>query len=102
MARTIGQRVGAISHTDDKNVYVFGFGTYQGYEVPPEDIKFFGLPIRHTNPKILLDSGKVVWGCECWWGDEESVKRTIDTHVADGKTLVEVDIEKARKEASEA
>jgi hypothetical protein len=21
------------------------------------------------NPKIVLDAGGVVWGCECWWGE---------------------------------
>ena len=22
------------------------------------------------DPKIILDDGEVVWGCECWWGPE--------------------------------
>lgn len=26
--------------------------------------------VRPSNPKIILDDGEVVWGCECWWGPE--------------------------------
>jgi hypothetical protein len=24
------------------------------------------------NPKIVLDGGGVVWGCECWWGEADA------------------------------
>ncbi len=44
------------------------------------------------NPKILLDSGDVVWGCECWWGPEAEVKaerekldEIIDISLADAR-----------------
>lgn len=26
------------------------------------------------NPKIRLDDGREVWGCECWWGSAEDFK----------------------------
>ena len=47
----------------------------------------------HFNPKIRLDSGKVVWGCECWWGPEEVVKKTLEGYI-----VVEVDVDEVRAE----
>jgi hypothetical protein len=32
--------------------------------------------LSRTNPKIRLDSGQELWGCECWWGDAEQFDRT--------------------------
>lgn len=29
------------------------------------------------NPKIVLDNGDVVWGCECWWGPEERYEQMV-------------------------
>jgi hypothetical protein len=26
------------------------------------------VPKGRRNPKIVLEGGGVVWGCECWWG----------------------------------
>lgn len=66
-----GARVGAISHTtpDDK-VHFYGWGVYVGDET--------GGPMgAFPNPKIQLDDGGVVWGCECWWGAEERVRKAI-------------------------
>ncbi len=54
-----------------------------------------GIPIEFNNPKIVLDNGKVVWGSECWWAPEEQVKRMVGS-----KTIVEIDIEAARNNAS--
>lgn len=33
------------------------------------------------NPRLGLDNGHIVYGCECWWGGEEAIRR----HLA-GKT----------------
>jgi hypothetical protein len=30
--------------------------------------------IQSKNPKIELDSGETIWGCECWWGPEDEFK----------------------------
>ena len=68
----IGERVGAIRNSNDGIVYMFGFGVYEGREIPPEEI---GLPI--PNPKIKLDDGSVVWGCQCWWGPEQQIRQKI-------------------------
>lgn len=90
-------RVGAICDADKEEVRLFGYGVYEGDEVPPPGIQIFGADLHalgHTNPKIKLDSGKVVWGCECWWGPEEKVKATIGA-----RKVVEVDIEQKRAEA---
>jgi hypothetical protein len=76
----IGQRVGAISNSKGDTVYMFGWGTYQGEEVPPVGTPGpFGMDASQVgpNPKILLDSGDVVFGCQCWWGAEEVIKRKI-------------------------
>lgn len=89
-----GHRVGAISSADQEVVYLFGYGTYQGEEVPPPGVRFAGMEL-HTldrpNPKILLDSGKVVWGYECWWGPEARIRESIGT-----RRVVELDIEVER------
>lgn len=96
MAWQIGDRVGAIRNADKQTAYLFGYGTYQGHEVPPPGVMFMGVDLHeagHENPKIVLDSGKVVWGCECWWGGEERTRRAID-----GRTVVMVDPEENRRE----
>ncbi len=76
-----GTRVGAIRNATCETVYLYGFGTYQGDEIPPKGtIGTLGLDmgeLGRKNPKILLDNGKVVWGCQCWWGSEEKVKEMI-------------------------
>jgi hypothetical protein len=80
MAYKIGDRVGAIESADKNSVRLFGYGTYQGSQIPPDDVVG---PLCHPglfklqNPCILLDSGETVWGCESWWGDEGKIKETI-------------------------
>lgn len=86
MSVPVGTRVGAIQKSDKEAVYLYGFGVYAGREVPPENRGF-----RIPNPKIELDNGKVVFGCECYWGPEEGVKKMID-----GRRVVEVDINEVR------
>lgn len=72
MSTEPGTRVGAIRNIGlNLKAYFFGWGVYQGNEPCP---RLGG----HPNPKIQLDNGKVVWGCECWWGPEERIKRELD------------------------
>lgn len=96
--RTIGGRVGAIMSATNTVVKFFGWGVFEGEEVPDADVGgWMGDALREhkqTNPKIRLDSGKVVWGCECWWGSEAQVQKMID-----GRTVENVDIDAARAEA---
>lgn len=96
MTRVIGSRVGAILSADENEVHLLGYGTYQGDEIPPPGIKFVGIDLHelgHSNPKILLDNGKVVWGCECWWGSEEQVRNSIGS-----RRVIEVDAETFRNQ----
>jgi hypothetical protein len=84
----IGIRVGAILSMDDETCNHLGYGTYDGDEIPIIN----GMEVlSRPNPKITLDSGKVVWGCECWWGPEDKIKEQVE-----GKEIVEVDIDEAR------
>lgn len=39
------------------------------------------------NPKIVLDTGGVVWGCDCWWGDADT---TTPASWARGRQIVTV------------
>ena len=78
--RQVGERVGAIVSAIPDTVTMFGYGVYVGDEIPPPGIMGpfgemheFGL----TNPKIVLDNGEVVWGCECWWGPEEKIRNMV-------------------------
>jgi hypothetical protein len=96
-----GERVGAILGSKDGVVEFLGYGVYEG-DLDRNDPTNAPLPVGFTallgrragmslNPRIKLDSGKIVWGCECWWGAEEKIKEAIAGH-----TVVEVDIDKVR------
>lgn len=88
--------VAIMSATEDK-VFSFGEGEYVGDEVPPSDgAGVLGIlsQMNVPNPKIVLDSGKVVWGCECWWGTPE---RMVD--IFEGREVVVVDIDTERSKA---
>jgi hypothetical protein len=65
-----GSRVGAIRNEEDGKVYFFGYGTYLGRAPCPI---LYDIP----NPKIQLDDGTIVWGCESWWGAEELIKARL-------------------------
>ena len=96
-----GERVGVIHMADEAHIELYGYGTYKGEETPPKDLVEAGALFKHLgdkpNPKILLDNGKVIWGCECWFGYEDEVRRGIEVVKARGKRIVEVDIEEIRK-----
>jgi hypothetical protein len=90
----IGDRVGAVSHSDKTTVYLFGYGVYAGDEVPPENSLGWAKElhdIKRDNPKIVLDNGKIVWGCQCWWGPEKEIRESIGN-----KKVVIVDVEERR------
>jgi hypothetical protein len=92
----IGDRVGALLSTDRdaRVVELLGYGVYEGAEVPPDSVGGFNIGL--SNPKLRLDSGKVVWGCECWWGPELQVSRNVKGLVDDGWTVRDVDIDDVR------
>jgi hypothetical protein len=86
---------------DNGVINLLGYGVYAGEEVP--DASAAGTFARicrvqkMVNPKLQLDNGDVVWGCECWWGGEESVREHVQTLVDKGHQLVEVRIGEARR-----
>lgn len=90
MPASQGDRVTAILKANAQEIHLLGHGTYQGLKAHPA----FGFP----NPCILLDSGKTVWGCECWWGAEGLMMDHMRQRFPDAK-VVEADIDEARREA---
>jgi len=64
-----------VQDADDKEVRIFGYGKYVGDEIPPKDTTgAFGLDLHKMgvkNPKIVLEDGSIVWGCQCWWANRE-------------------------------
>jgi hypothetical protein len=105
----------AISHTREGRVYIFGRGVYEG-DFPYEDVTSTEpiLPgsqadaeyverciadesLSMTNPRIRLDSGKVVWGCECWWGDEPGFEKKYGGGTSE---IVVVDVDEERAKAN--
>lgn len=75
-----GERVFAIRNANAETVYMYGRGTYVGDEIPPPGVKIFGIDLNEcgrSNPKIQLDSGDAVWGCQCWWGPEAAYDTTV-------------------------
>lgn len=76
----VGDRIGAIQKADEKTVWSFGFGTYQGEAIPPDDVPgpFLRLGLYGIdNPRLVMDDGTVVWGCESWWGSEKKIQEMI-------------------------
>ena len=63
-------RVIAVCCSDDKEVQIYGYGTYLGKRPCP---LLCGIP----NPCIELEDGNLVWGCECWWGDADRYEKEI-------------------------
>lgn len=95
-----GTRVGAILRATADTVELLGFGVYEGDFRPPwlpsfeelwadpkvskagmteseARLVFYENSPLFKNPRIKLDDRSVVWGCECWWGEEEKIKRSL-------------------------
>jgi len=93
----VGDRVGAIFSRDRGGTVRFlGFGVYQGDFVPGSAVGELADGLRQkeqTNAKILLDSGQVVWGCECWWDDEDVIRQELDS----ADTVITLDIDEVRQ-----
>lgn len=73
-----GTRVGAVQSANESVVKLYGYGTYVGDHVPHRGPM---ADIQLPNPKIEIDEGinkgKVVYGCECWWGDLPHMAKLI-------------------------
>jgi len=82
----VGDRIGAILSADEKTVKFLGYGVYEGDFFPDSAKGFLADSYKEIkqeegveliNPRLKLDNGDVVWGCECWWGAEEATKQSI-------------------------
>ena len=92
MSYKVGDRVTAVmaANKDTKTMRVFGSGVYDG------DFLHNVWGAEVLNPRITLDNGKTVWGCECWWGAEDKLIPPSDW------TVIQVDIDEDRAKALEA
>lgn len=97
--REEGTRVGAIFSMNTETIKLLGYGVYEGVFTPgkienvPLPAGFVGETIsseRLTNPLLKLDNGEYVWGCECWWGSEEGVKKVIKEKTMLGAKVIKV------------
>jgi hypothetical protein len=99
MARKVGDRVGAICGEANGVLSVFGFGVFEGDFEPLEAVGWLAEAAREdhiANPRIRLDSGKVVYGCECWWGSEDEIRARITVAEQAGTEVRTVDIDEIR------
>jgi len=99
----IGERVGAVLDSDPeaKVVHFLGYGIYEGDFIPAEAVGMMAEIARKggcKNPRLLLDGGRRVYGCECWWGGEASVKKHIAAWEQRGYVIQNVDIDEVRTE----
>jgi hypothetical protein len=98
-----GDRVGAIFGSGERGpIEFFGYGVYEGDFVPKEAAGQIAEVMTKTNfpnPRIRLDSGKVVYGCECWWGLEENIRGMLSETCL---MVKEVDIDEVREATAKA
>lgn len=100
--------MGVVSHQDNGpqgTLYLFGYGVYEGDFVPKEAVGWMAeanQEVGAVNPRLRLDNGKVVYGCECWWGSEEKVKNIEGMAAKAGAAVVILDIDEVRRKFKEA
>lgn len=77
----IGDRVGAYISNRDGAVEFLGYGVISDFDIPRDGVGYVCNAFIRENRKdaiILLDTGDVVCGCECFWSTEDAVKKTLD------------------------
>ncbi len=94
----VGTRVAVLASFDEynKKTHLYGFGTYEGEEIPPPGIGVNNLgqscsDIGAMAAKLKLDDGTIIWGCECSWGPEAEVKEEIA-----GSEIIKADLFESR------
>ena len=98
-----GDRIGAIWGSNGQVIELFGYGVYDGEQVPQAAMGLIGEILQEEkipNHKLLLDSGQVIYGCECWWGPEEKIKQIVNDRIGINRDrkVVMVDVDKLREE----
>jgi hypothetical protein len=103
MYRKEGERVGAICGRDEENktVWFFGYGVYMNESIPTDHV--FGpfgpaSQLGMSSPRIRLDSGDDVWGCECWFSSQETVAKMLEAAKDQGYEVKEITPSKYRDE----
>jgi len=96
----VGARVGVmLEYAKGGELKLIGYGTYKGMEVPPQKHSVTGdflWAIQKSNPKIELDNGEVVWGFECWWAPEDTIKQ-LEQNAAEITVVDIVEVRKTRQ-----
>lgn len=80
MSTEVGARVGAILSSGEGSIKILGYGVRLADQIPDPalNVKLYGRSVDSPNPCIRLDSGKLVFGCECWWGSEIDVRKIVE------------------------
>jgi hypothetical protein len=92
----VGERIGAVMKAKEGVVHLFGYGVRIEDKVPPANAGGFGSLLHEVgapNCCLRLDNGDEIFGCECWWGDEESIKKRFANY-----TVVQASISEIRQE----
>ena len=96
-----GLRIGVFHSITDTSLLLLGYGTFEGFEVPPPSIIIPGQgPVGAAGvaaPKLRLDDGTVVWGGEAWWNTEDTVKA-----YEQGRAIVHPKLDSIRAKIREA
>lgn len=93
----VGARVLAILGVKGDTVQSFGEGVYAGRFRPPENAIGFNLAME--NHRIDLDSGKSVFGCECWWGSVETMRDQLKDYTK--WELLDIDVLRQERQAQQ-
>lgn len=76
-----GDRVGIVISADDYVVRMVGYGVRVEDSTPAVTVPGeYAAKLRKAslkNPCLQADDGTIVWGLECWWGPENSIKKWI-------------------------
>jgi len=97
----VNERIGAILSTGENVVTFLGYGVYVGDSIPDDAVGGMAEMARELgtkNPRLEMDDGSVVYGCECWWGPEEEMKAYILQSERAGFTIVHRRIDDIRRE----
>lgn len=98
----VGDRVGVIWGADsDHEIRIAGFGVRVEDSVPTGAVGWWAELLKEAhapNPTIQLDSGEIVYGCECWWGPEAAIKRRLSQCEDQGAEVQTVSVADRREQ----
>lgn len=99
----MSDKVIAIRSSTESTVYSYGEGVLLGNLVPNQE-PFLSAGVK--NPCIKLDSGKYVWGFQCWWGPKDKMldkfkNQTFETVEVEDEILPVQEVEEPANELIE-